>query len=165
MIGKHLNQCDVIPFCNSLSHNNMLITLNLYGSPISYTDIIAILNSSSSIQTINLNNIFLPNNLNLDLLLITLMNNTNITDFNMSDIDGYNLAMGIYTYGTYYPLDDILSNLLKNNTTLTSLNLSNNPDLYKCFKSYTNSILAGLQQNTTLVELYINETTDKYYDK
>ena len=140
---------DITRLCEGLSENKFLSNLDLrYSHDLTFDDLTQIINSSNSIINYNFSYICLKNDLNLDLLLNTLMYNTIINSFNMrcTDNDVSNF------HKLYYPLDEKIISLLKNNTTLNTLNMFES-NFKKCFKSFEESILIGLKSNTTLISL------------
>lgn len=160
---------DIKRLCDGLTKNKYLTSLDLnYSFDLTYNDFTQIINSSNSIINYNFSRIELKNILNLDLLLNALMVNTNINSFSMlytdnDDIDHYNY------HELYYPLDNIIINLLRNNSTLTTLDIFNDRILL-CFKSFEKSILEGLENNNNLINLgeydyYMNmlKSLDNFY--
>lgn len=138
--------------CDGLTKNEHLTSLDLrYSFDLTYNDFIQIINSSNSVVNYNFNNILLTNILNLDLLLNALMVNTNINSFSMLYTDTNDIDHSNYIE-LYYPLDNIIINLLRNNSTLTTLNIFNDRILL-CFKSFEKSILEGLENNNNLINL------------
>ena len=144
---------DIIRLCDGLTKNEYLTNLDLrYSNDLTYNDFIQIINSSNSIINYNFSHIYLTNILNLDLLLNTLIVNTKINSFSMIYTCN-KLYNKLYNYHElYYPLDNIIINLLHNNSTLTTLNMFDKK-IKKCFKTFKESILIGLDNNTSLINL------------
>lgn len=155
---KYLHICitheDIPILCKALTQNDELLTLDLsYSKVISYDDIIQIINRIPYIQNLFVNNIIIKeNSTNLDQLFRALMNNTNIVNFNMSNVNNFERIIG-----RYYPFDKTLTELIEKNHTLNYLNLYNVADLIGCFNSYYDSILQGLKTNTSLIDFNIGD--------
>jgi len=147
------NSYDIKHLCDGLTKNEHLTSLDLrYSNDLTYNDFIQIINSSNTITNYNFSNILLRNILNLDLLLNALMVNTKINSFSMIGTRN-RLDNKLYTYyELYYPLDNIIINLIRNNSTLTLLDIFDDRIL-SCFKSFDKSILEGLENNINLINL------------